>query len=306
MIRNIYVCSAGHSGSTLLDMLLGSHSRAESVGELVHLPMDMKLNNACACGSPIQGCPVWSQVMQRMRVNPEIDPYALDLGYALPKVGDPQRTGWLHSATTRPKLAIKYYEYRLGLPFLGMLTPGFGRGIENTLKVYEHLRAMTGKEVIVDSTKHYLRAVALYQARPDIARVVVLVRDGRGVFYSGLKRGFDRKVALRAWHRHYLRTRALLDRYVPEHHRALVRYEDLVTNPEATVRRLCDFLGMDFEEGMLDFRGVVHHNVNGNDMKYLATSELRLDEAWKSKLGAADARFFEKHAGSLNRAFGYV
>src|SRR5690606_236057 len=40
---NVFICSAGHSGSTLLDMLLGTHSRAESLGELVNLPLDIEL-----------------------------------------------------------------------------------------------------------------------------------------------------------------------------------------------------------------------------------------------------------------------
>jgi hypothetical protein len=31
---NVFICSAGHSGSTLLDMMLGSHFASESVGEL--------------------------------------------------------------------------------------------------------------------------------------------------------------------------------------------------------------------------------------------------------------------------------
>lgn len=38
-IRVIYVTGKGHSGSTLLDLILGNHSQIESVGELINLDL---------------------------------------------------------------------------------------------------------------------------------------------------------------------------------------------------------------------------------------------------------------------------
>lgn len=303
---NVFICSAGHSGSTLLDMILGSHSTAESLGELINLPMDMALNRGCACGSPMRDCNLWPEVLRRMGVDPVGDPYALSLGYSLAKVGDARSTSMLHRLLTRPKMAMKYFRLRYDLPFLNVLTPGFIQGIGNTLAVYDHVRALTGKRVIVDSSKHYVRAVSLYRAQPEKVRVVLLVRDGRGVFYSGLKRGFGRSFSLRAWNNHYKRALELLDRQVPAAHRMLVHYEDMVTNTEGTISKLCDFLDMDFEPSMLDFRAVTHHNVNGNDMKFTSTSELRLDEIWKTKLESTDREYFEARAGALNQRLGYA
>lgn len=304
--RNVFICSAGHSGSTLLDMILGSHSTAESLGELINLPMDMALNRGCACGSAMRDCSLWPEVMRRMRVDPARDPYALVLGHTLAKMGDARRTSRWHRILTRPKIAMKYFQLRYDVPFLGPFTSGFDLGMRNTLAVYDHVRTLTGKNVIVDSSKHYVRAVSLYLAEPEQTRVVVLVRDGRGVFYSGLKRGFGRDFSLRAWNNHYRRALELLERHVPEKHRKLVRYEDMVTGTGRAVAELCDFLGMDFEPSMLDFRAVTHHNVNGNDMKFASTSELRLDETWKSMLDPGDREYFEAHAGALNQRLGYT
>lgn len=306
MQRNLFICSAGHSGSTLLDMMLGSHSAAESVGELIHLPMDMALNKDCACGNAMRDCNLWPEVMRRMGIDPVGDPYALNLGYVMAKVGDVRRTSLLHRVLTRPKIAMKYCQLRYNLSFLGVLTPGFTQGINNTLAVYDHVRALTGKCTIVDSSKHYIWAVSLYLAQPEKTRVVLLVRDGRGVFYSGLKRGFGRDYSLHAWYNHYKRAFELLDRHVPETHRMLVHYEDIVKNTEHTISRVCDFLDMEFEPSMLNFHTVVRHNVNGNDIKLISTSELRLDEIWKTKLEPADWDYFERCAGELNRRLGYV
>lgn len=98
----------------------------------------------------------------------------------------------------------------------------------------------------------------------------------------------------------------LLQKHVPEDRRITVRYEDLVENTTAALERLCHFLGIDFTESMLDFRTAVHHNVNGNDMKFASASELKLDVAWKSQLKADDLAYFERQAGVLNREFGYL
>jgi hypothetical protein len=302
---NVFICAAGHSGSTLLDMILGSHTAAESIGEVINLPMDMATNNACACGCKMRECGLWPFVMRRMGVDPDRDPYGLNLGYAMPTIGDPVLTSPLHRALTRPKIALRYCQLRYGVPLLSALTPGFSSGIANTLALYDHVRALTGKRAIVDSTKHYVRAAAIYLAQPERTRIVVLVRDGRGVFYSGLKHGFGRARAVRAWSNHYRRTLALLERHVPAAHQTVVHYEDLVTDPTKTLSRLCDFLGLPWEPAMLDFRAVTHHNVNGNLMKLASTSALRLDDAWKTQLAEEDLRYFERRAGELNRKLGY-
>jgi hypothetical protein len=41
-------------------------------------------------------------------------------------------------------------------------------------------------------------------------------------------------------------------------------------------------------------------------MKFTSSSELRLDETWKTKLEAADRAYFDQHAGTLNQRLGYV
>lgn len=305
MHRDVFICSAGHSGSTLLDMLMGSHPHVESTGELVHLPMDMALNRSCACGSSMQKCIIWPRVMRHMGVDPERDPYGLNLGYVIAKVGDKKRTSRWHRWRTRPKNGLKYFQMRYGLAPVEWLLPDFRLGIANTLAIYDYLRHITGKRVVIDSSKHYLRATALYLARPQSTRIIQLVRDGRGVFYSGLKRGFGRRSSLLGWHQHYCRAIPLLNRHVPSEHRITVHYEDLVNDPAMELRRLCDFVGLKFTAAMLSPNEVVHHNVNGNDIKFSKIEGLQLDIAWEKQMSASDLAYFERKAGRLNREFGY-
>jgi hypothetical protein len=71
----IYIVGVGHSGSTLLDLLLGSHSKAFSVGELIALSSTERkmrrqrvLERPCDCGAPMKiSCPIWSEVERRLQ-----------------------------------------------------------------------------------------------------------------------------------------------------------------------------------------------------------------------------------------------
>jgi hypothetical protein len=305
-IVNLYICSAGHSGSTLLDMFLGTHPDCESLGELSILPMDFAMNRICACRTEMRQCPLWSQVASRLGIDVENDPYSLNLGFLRPTVGDPRKTNPWTVASTRLLIAVKYYQLLFRMDWLKPLVRSLDEGVQNTLKVYDIIRELTGKRVLVDSSKHHTKAVSLYQADPAKTRILLLVRDGRGVFYSNVKRGFGRRYSLNAWLKHYAHTFNLISRLVDPAHVVRVRYEDLIINTEKTLRDICEFVNLKFDPKMFDVNTVVHHNVNGNDMKFRPVSELRLDEGWKSGLSEADMIYFDRYAGWLNRSLGYI
>ena len=73
--RIIYIASAAHSGSTLLDLVLGSHSRLQSLGELKVLAptraekRDRVLADQRTCGAADKrSCPFWKAVDERLCV----------------------------------------------------------------------------------------------------------------------------------------------------------------------------------------------------------------------------------------------
>ena len=57
----VAVASAGHSGSTLLDLLLGNHSDVCSAGEMNRLTLHAA-DRVCACGSTVTACDYWNRV----------------------------------------------------------------------------------------------------------------------------------------------------------------------------------------------------------------------------------------------------
>lgn len=310
MVQCLYICGAGHSGSTLLDMLLGSHSKVASLGEIINLPMDLATNSTCTCGQKVRECELWSEVTREFEIRQGLDlernPYALNLGPIYAAAGDPRVTGGLYRIRRRLGTGLHYLELRAGLyGALRPLLPTIYKGLENNLLLYDIVGERLGAEFVVDSSKVYTKAVGLSKLAPERVKIILLIRDGRAVYYSMLKRNYERMFSLASWYTHFRRALPLIERHVPAGNVLTVRYEDLATAPERELRRICEFAGIEFEPAMLDMKSKVHHNINGNNMRFSNSSDIRLDTSWESKLDDAERAFFEARAGWLNRKLGY-
>ena len=76
----VYITSHGHSGSTLLDSLIGSHSQVTSVGEAKWLSPSRKFDGRCTCNaSSIWQCPFWRQVSASIATELSISLREIDL-----------------------------------------------------------------------------------------------------------------------------------------------------------------------------------------------------------------------------------
>ncbi len=146
------------------------------------------------------------------------------------------------------------------LDFLDTLEDGRAR-VDEAIRAYaQHLYgnacARTGKSIFLDKTPRY------YHILPDILRifpeahVILLYRNPMAVLYSFLESRVKGHWILLARYRHDFLTApaAMLDaaRQHPERVHTL-RYEDLVTDPEGTLRTLCDAVALEFTPDMLTY-----------------------------------------------------
>ena len=263
----------------------------------------------CGCDSHFDECELWSPILAAFAKEHGIDvwndPYSMNLGYMAGIKVDPKKINLLYKLKWRLIMSFKYMQVRFGLPFVSPFTKVYDEGVRNTIELYDRVLQQTGKSVTVDSTKQYLKAVSIYQVRPENTRIIVLARDGRGVFHSGLKRGLSRNYSLKCWFNYYNRALPLFKKTVAPEHVHTVRYEDLVVDTKGVLQGVCQFLGLDFDDRMLDFRSVAHHNVNGNKVKIGSGSELKLDDAWIRELSKVDSAHFSRVAGALNKSLGF-
>jgi hypothetical protein len=132
-------------------------------------------------------------------------------------------------------------------------------------------------------------------------KFIHIVRDARAVALSKKKRTFKNlELSTQAWidgNVLGLSHQAILGKEV--YH--IVKYEDLLTEPENTVRAICNFLEIDFELGMItevrdksDKQSYVKANLD--------TSKI---ESFKTELSNGEIRKIERLAAPLLNKFGY-
>jgi len=105
-----------------------------------------------------------------------------------------------------------------------------------------------------DKTPQYLKSMLLIQEILPEAHFVHLIRDGRDAALSRASRVLkdpppQDEVAGR-WKRRVLRARADAERL---DHYMEARYEDLVADPEPTLRRVCEFIELEYDPQMLAY-----------------------------------------------------
>jgi hypothetical protein len=75
-----------------------------------------------------------------------------------------------------------------------------------------------------------------------------------------------------------------------------LKYEDLIRDPEGELGKICEFLGVEFDEAMLDYP---------RDSTY-GSPDVDLVEQWRTKLTDDEIRWVESVCGSLMQRVGYA
>ena len=108
---------------------------------------------------------------------------------------------------------------------------------------------LTGRDIFIDKKPEYSGALLshIYPKMPDVLALIV-VRDPRAVYCSWRKRSHDDPLSAVAKYTMLMRgAQAALNAGKPV---LLVRFEDLVLAPEPNMRRVAEFLGIDYDPAM--------------------------------------------------------
>src|SRR5579872_546318 len=134
--------------------------------------------------------------------------------------------------------------------------------------------------------------------------VIHLVRDAPAFVKSFIKKD-PRKLqtAIRWWNRSIWQMERL-KRTVPAERWIFLRYEDLCAEPEAELRRVLKFLGVDADAPILDYRSAPHHII-GNRMRLRDSSKIRLDTSWREELSGTQLDEIIANTVENRQRFGY-
>jgi len=243
--RVLYITSRGHSGSTLLSLLVSGHSQVVSAGELKMLSNPDPQRRLCSCHRQVPSqCPFWGAVEQRVK-----DKVGCSLDQLLLVDGGDDITFLRHNEA-----------------------------------LFAAITEVSGNSLIVDSSKSLPRLSRLLTAQGEgagfLLHPVHLHRGPFGSMNSARKRGDALRQAAYNYTRLFFLTRERLDGVDG----LRVYYEQLAAHPREEMARVMAWLHLPLEEAQFQWRTGERRDIHGNEMRFGSSDQIRLDQSWRQQL----------------------
>jgi hypothetical protein len=276
----VFIVGCPRSGTTLLQRLVDAHPRIAITPESHWIPG------------------LYRKAMRIGRGKPHFTPKLINK-----LLGRPKFAQW---GIQRPQLEALL---ATGTTF----APDFVSGI------YDLYGQARGKTRVGDKTPGYARGIPFLSSLWPHVKFVHLIRDGRDVCLSALHWKRPGKLLLRSrtwasdpvttvavwWDWHVRPARAAGRSLSPDRYYE-IRYEDLVSQPDEELPRLCAFLEVPYDAAMQRFHEGRMMPASDLDAKHgwlPITSGLR---DWRSQMAALYQERFEAAAGMLLDELGYA
>lgn len=238
----VFIASLGHSGSTLLDLMLGAHPRFVGLGEVNTLLSrggdSPSFTGTCSCGRDASECEFWAPVARRIHAEAGAGP-ARRYRIVLETFAD------LFGPDVIPVDSSKY------IPALGRLLADVDADVRVLL--------------LLKDVRNFMVSVLQAAVRNRTPE-----RDRRRMSPSG---------AFRYWYRHNrAMQRFVAAQGMPVFQ---LGYEELCLATEPIAQGICRFLDVPFDSAMLDPRSSRSHALRGNRMRHQPEKAVvRYDLRW--------------------------
>lgn len=302
----ISIMGHGRSGSTVLGLVLGGHRDFECVGELHKLPRSGWTRDdarRCACGMPVHECEYWADVYRRWL--DQVGSDGLERYVKLQNRFERSRWSWPRLLVEGQRRSSSFHVYS-----------------EMTAALYQAILEVSGKSVVVDTSKPPIRNYALLLNDSLDTHVIHLIRDGRGAVWSlskprrrDVEAGRPRDMRPRPAWRTSLRWAStnLESEWVAatagEAYAARVTYERFAERPGEVLRDVGRLTGEDLSEVDRTLQAgeafPAGHSVGGNQLRMAQRVVLQPDFEWRAKLPARDERTFWRLSGRVAQRYGY-
>jgi hypothetical protein len=301
----LYIGGFGRSGSTLVERILGQLPGFCSAGEIVFIWQRGLIDGQlCGCGTPVPECDFWTRVGKTAFGGwDQIDAHEM---LALQKRVD--RNRYIPSMVA-PRLRPA-------------AQADFERYTDVLSRLYRGIGEVAGARVVIDASKHASTAFLLRKVPNLDLRVVHLVRDSRGVAYSWTKEvkkpevtgddAFMPQYSPSSSGRQWVAYNLLFDALGLLDKTMVLRYEALMAEPHAGLERILAHAGEPATAESFGFLGDgwvelgVDHTVAGNPMRFhQGRLDLRLDQAWTTKLPERDRKVVTAITWPLQLRYGY-
>lgn len=297
----VFVLGIGRSGSTLLNYILGSHPDCFDLNEISKLPEI-------------------SQYRQRHQ------DFWEGPGKFWEEKFSPKELEMLVAGLSNHRIT----------PYIPLKVERFVReitGNDQILNPYSLMFSKLDKKVLIDSSKYVhwvskkLRAKEFRSGELE-GYLIHLIRDGRAVLNSYLR--WDKNLTVEKfsekWSRLMIQDQKYYEQF-PSERKMIVRYEELASQPEATVQKVCKMIGIEFKAEMIEYWKYDHFGLVGNFgtrsliAKYKGQQtesqvekvhgnyydqqgfKIKLDLRWKEQLDSEKIEKFYSLTNNLNKSY---
>jgi hypothetical protein len=206
---------------------------------------------------------------------------------------------------------------RLGLSAGAVDRAAAGGGVysEFVTRIYDELARMHGKPLAGEKSPGYCRHLPHLHALMPWVKIVHLIRDGRDIALSirdwgkgaaKLELSQHEPIGAAAlWWRRDVSRGCGDGRALPREVYQEVRYEELVADPEGSLRALSDFLGLPYDAAMTQYHEGRVRQSAGLSAKAAWLPPTRGIRDWRSQMCERDRELFEALAGEQLAFLGY-
>jgi hypothetical protein len=274
----IFLVGAPRSGTTLLQRMLRSHPTISSPTGESHFIIPL-LSKAASYGDLSKPENIAAALREMHRINAEF--VETDLHGVRFDVGTLANTIHARGAHTMPQV-------------IDMLFRINAEG--------------EGKSRWLDKTPYYIHHIPLLAAIYPDAQFVHIIRDGRDAVLSMLERSVDIRVfsfyqGAKLW-KYYVDAGRMMAAILPPERYLEFRFEDMLNDQKTTLGRVCDFLGVEFSEQVINFQ----KSQDPNNKTPLLKEGIKRDNQnkWPNRMTASQVRVFESIAGVTLARCGYA
>lgn len=296
----VYIVGMGHSGSTLLELLLNAHPDVSAMGEVslfsLQLYRDQRARwiGLCSCGARPNDCPVWGRVIESIRTEYHVDPIREPFSWRVSDVGleeEFRKRRPVRLIAHKLRRYVRYLGYTRLPSLLRFSSERTRKRIERRDFLASEFAKHSGRHILVDASKDpiEMKDIAVHSRLP--LKIVYLRRDARGVVWSRRKsRHSAAGDAARTWVRLNTRILKLLNT-LDRDQWTKIAYEDLCNDPERTVAEILRFIGVD-DASMLstDQEFMKRHTIAGNEHRFAPLQNIREDTSWTETLTEGEIR----------------
>lgn len=164
-----------------------------------------------------------------------------------------------------------------------------------------------GKERWADKSPGYITKLRLLHRMYPNAQFVHIIRDGRDVWLSLRKLGWEKNIVAvaRVWEKSIRNARQFARNHLGNNYLEL-RYEDLIRNPQVELKKIMEFLGEPYTDELIN-----ENSSSGRNRAFMGWPDIHEtissdnSQKWMKELSPEDVALFESQAGHLLRDLGY-